>query len=116
MVGGDIARDGGDPGAEARRVAQVAQARKRAEEDILHEVFYFWWADAAEENAVHHADVTPVEVAEGFGVALLRCLDQSGVGVLRNWRRFGHPGILQDSQGGFECTVHRRIPWGRDSR
>ena len=109
-----IPRDRAKPGTEARSFTQVTKTGKRAQKDILNQVFHFARVHSTQEDAVDHAGVTLVELAKRLGIAPLGGLHQGHIGVFQNGWRFRHHELLQDCGGGLECTLHALIPWQHD--
>ena len=78
-IDGAIARDGGKPATKPRNVAQRAEAGKRLEKNILHQIFDRSVRDLREQNAVHHARVPRIQHPERTAIAVLRGLHQRHV-------------------------------------
>ena len=69
VVGRPVAGDGGNPGAEGGRVAQLADAPVGSEKHLLDEIVDVAPRDAAEQDGVDHTDVVGVQAREGLLVA-----------------------------------------------
>ena len=76
------------PNRDASRKA--VQTGKRAQEYFVNQVFYFARGNLRQQDAVHHARVTLVQLSEGVAMAVLRSLHQSRVGIIAHHRRFRH--------------------------
>jgi hypothetical protein len=64
-----VAGDGGNPGAEGGRLAQLADAPIGREKHLLDEIVDVAPRDAAEQDGVDHPDVVRVQAREGLLVA-----------------------------------------------
>ena len=97
VVGRAIARDGGDPAAERRRIAQLADARVGGEEHVLDQIVDVAPRHASEQDRVDHADVVGVQARE-------RVLVAGGDGANRRAQRGGPAGDRQRVTGGEDAS------------
>src|SRR5580704_6492237 len=102
-IGSAIARYSGEPATEARGISQGVEARQRLQENVLNEIFHRGMWHAAEKNAVNHASVASVQLAEGAAVTLLGGFDERILFAGSGWWRC--TGQKRRSHLGFESHV-----------
>jgi hypothetical protein len=82
-IDGAVSRNGGQPATKARDVAERAEAGKRLEENILHEIFDCSVRNLRKQNAVNHTRVPGIELPERAAIAVLCGLHQCDIAAAR---------------------------------